>query len=154
MAGVAADMGAGEIELFAEEMNEQQARLDVGLDLFAVDGEGDVVFDMRVILGAFRRWRGLYARARDWARNTARRNMTPAILARYSAGPCMSDAGLVMASARLPRVERLRCRDRSPRESLEPLPPTAACPATLVRRPRPSASSALQGKMTAAAAVA
>ncbi len=44
MAGVAADMGSGEIELLAKEMNEQEARLDVGFDRLAVDGEGDVVF--------------------------------------------------------------------------------------------------------------
>jgi hypothetical protein len=43
MAGVATDMRPGEIQLFAQKMDEQGARLDVGLDRLAVDGEGDVM---------------------------------------------------------------------------------------------------------------
>ncbi len=35
---VAADVGAGEPQVLADEVDEQQARLDVGLVLLAVDG--------------------------------------------------------------------------------------------------------------------
>ena len=44
MAGLAADMQAGQPELLAQEMNEQGARLDRGLDRAAVDLHGDALF--------------------------------------------------------------------------------------------------------------
>ena len=41
LARVTADMGSGEIEMLAQEMHEQRARLDVRLAHLAVDGDGD-----------------------------------------------------------------------------------------------------------------
>ena len=41
LAGVAADMRAGEIEMFAQEVHEQRARFDVRFAHLAVDGNGD-----------------------------------------------------------------------------------------------------------------
>jgi hypothetical protein len=35
-------MGAGEAELIAQELHQQRARLDLGADALAVDGESDV----------------------------------------------------------------------------------------------------------------
>src|SRR5262249_47860729 len=43
MARVAADVRAGEPELLAQEVDEQQPRLDLVRDLLAVDGDGDLV---------------------------------------------------------------------------------------------------------------
>ena len=42
MAGVATDMSSGEILLFAQEVDQQGARLDQRLNLLAVDGQFDV----------------------------------------------------------------------------------------------------------------
>ena len=41
LAGVAADMGSGEIEIFAQEMDEKRPVLDFGGDRLAVHGQFD-----------------------------------------------------------------------------------------------------------------
>ncbi len=41
MRGVAADMRAGEVQLLAQEMDQQRARLDKAALALAIDGEGD-----------------------------------------------------------------------------------------------------------------
>ena len=43
VAGVAADVRAGQVEVVAQEVDEQAARLDVVLDLLAVDRDGDAL---------------------------------------------------------------------------------------------------------------
>src|SRR5580704_16631102 len=96
MARVAADMCAGKPELFAEKVDEQRAGLDQGLDLAPVDRHFDLNlrhFFLRSVLSQ--------TSARNLARSIARRTVTPVIFLRYSAGPCPSEAGLVMASAAL-----------------------------------------------------
>src|SRR5262249_49152690 len=89
MAGLAADMRAGQVELLAQEMDQQRARFDEGLDRLAVDLERDLRL----------RHDRLPQRARDLARASARATITPAILVRYSTGPRRSAAGDVIASA-------------------------------------------------------
>ena len=41
MTGVATDMGAGEIEMFSQEVDQQGARFDMRFTDLAVDGNGD-----------------------------------------------------------------------------------------------------------------
>ena len=53
MARFAADVGAGEIELFTQEMNEQGARFDGLLMRAAVDLKGDELFGHGKFLGSF-----------------------------------------------------------------------------------------------------
>src|SRR5829696_3274230 len=52
VARVAARVGAGEAELVAQEVNEEEARLDVGLPGLTVDGDGDVLGRHRSLLQA------------------------------------------------------------------------------------------------------
>src|SRR5262249_9835811 len=89
VAGLAADMRTGEVELLAQEVDQQGARLDQRLDALAVHGERDVGFghgDLR-------------QPARDLARASARVSITPAIFLRYSGVPRRSEAGEQIASA-------------------------------------------------------
>ena len=44
MRGLAADMGAGQLQVFADEMHQQRARFDEAFDLGAVHLHGDVGF--------------------------------------------------------------------------------------------------------------
>ena len=44
MGGLAADMGAGELQVLADEMHQQRARLDEAFDLGAVDFHGHMGF--------------------------------------------------------------------------------------------------------------
>src|SRR5215469_13702758 len=90
MAGLAANMRASEIELFAQEVNQERARLDQSFDTLAVHFQ----FDLRLSHHSLPQ-----PRARDLARSSARASMTPAILVRYCAGPRASLAGDVIASA-------------------------------------------------------
>ena len=92
MAGVAADMRAGDVELVAQEVDEQGSRLDQRFDGLAVDLHGDLGFSHGVASPG-------QPRARALARASARASMTPAILVRYCAGPRASVAGAVIASA-------------------------------------------------------
>src|SRR5215469_4862508 len=87
MAGLATNMRAGEIELLAQKVDQQCARLDQSFDAFTVHFQFDRGF------GHYSLW------ARDLARSSARASMTPAILVRYSAGPRASLAGDVIDSA-------------------------------------------------------
>src|SRR6516225_10020989 len=83
-------MRAGEIEPFAQEVNQERARLDQGFNALAVDFQ----FDLR-----FGHCSLPQPPVRDLACSSARASMTPAILVRYCAGPRASLAGDVMTSA-------------------------------------------------------
>jgi hypothetical protein len=76
VAGLAADMRAGETDLLAQEMDQQGARLHQSFDLAAVEGDGDL--GLRHLLFSL----PAQPAARSWARWMARRSMTPAILVR------------------------------------------------------------------------
>src|ERR1043166_4691193 len=91
MGGLAADMRAGEVGLLAQEVDQQGARLDQGLDLVAVELE----LDRRLRHGRHP------CLARACAAAMARRVMTPATWVRNSAEPRPSAAGRVIASAAL-----------------------------------------------------
>src|SRR6516165_5902771 len=78
MARLAANVRAGEIELLAQEMDQERARLDQSFDALAVHFQFDLGFGHRSLP---------QPRARDLARSSARASMTPAILVRYCAGP-------------------------------------------------------------------
>src|SRR5215469_4059433 len=91
MTGVAADMRAGDAELFAQQMDQQHSRLGQGLDLAAVDLESDLHLGHRLLLAH---------RARSLARVRARSTMTPAMWVRKSAGPRPSADGFAMPRAR------------------------------------------------------
>ena len=65
VAGVAADVRAGQPERLAQEVDEQEARLDVGLARFAVDRDGDVLLRHRSVSYE-------YARPRSTAERSAR----------------------------------------------------------------------------------
>src|SRR5262249_4435136 len=92
MTGIAADMRPGELELLAQEVNEQRARFDQLLNLLAVHGHGN--------LGFRHGFPPLTQRpARAFARPRARDGSPPAILGRWAAGPRPSLAGEVIASA-------------------------------------------------------
>src|SRR5690349_15832815 len=90
MAGLATNMRAGKIELIAQEMDQQRARLDQSFDAVAVHFQFDLGFGHCSLP---------QPRARDLAWSSARASMTPAILVRYCAGPRASLAGDVIASA-------------------------------------------------------
>src|SRR5215475_13284088 len=89
MGGLAADMGAGHLQVLADEMHEQRARLDEAFDLGAVDLHGH----MRLC-----HYPLLYL-ARPAARCSARVTMMPPTCFRYSTGPRASAAGDMIASA-------------------------------------------------------
>ena len=80
MAGLAADMRAGEVQLLAQEVDEQRARLDQRLDRLAVHRHGDLGSWPCVVSSVSRGARAL-------ARASARATITPAILVRYCGGP-------------------------------------------------------------------
>src|ERR1700730_14137131 len=91
MGGLAADMGAGQQQVLADEMHRQRARFDEAFDLGAVH---------------FHRHMGLChfvpspsQLAREAARVSARITMMPPTCLRYSTGPRASDAGDIIASA-------------------------------------------------------
>src|SRR5271166_5393601 len=92
MAGLAADMRAGDVLLIAQEVDEQGSRLDQRFDGLAVHRHRDLGF------GHCSNSCG-QPRARALARTSARDIITPAILVRYCAGPRASAAGAVIASA-------------------------------------------------------
>jgi hypothetical protein len=91
MAGVAADVGAGEILLLAKEMDKQRARLGQRFHRLAIDRHLNMRFGHR------------QAPPLSWARRAAcsiaRLTITPATLVRKAAGPRPSSAGAVIASA-------------------------------------------------------
>ena len=89
MGGLAADMGAGEREVLADEMHQERARLDEAFDLGAVDLHGHMSF-CHLPLPYF---------ARLAARCSARVTMMPPTCLRYSTGPRASAAGDMIASA-------------------------------------------------------
>src|SRR5690242_21539606 len=78
MAGLATNMRAGEIELIAQEVDQQGARLDQSFDVLAVHFQFDLGFGHHSLP---------WPRTRDLARSSARVSMTPAILVRYCPGP-------------------------------------------------------------------
>ena len=90
MRGLAADMGAGQLQVLADEMHQQRARLDEAFDLGAVHLHGDVGFCHLVPLPQ---------PARPAARFSARVTMMPPTCLRYSTGPRASAAGDMIASA-------------------------------------------------------
>src|SRR5262249_952565 len=72
VAGLAADVRAGDVEVVAQEVDEQSARLDQRVDRLAVPLERDLGFG-----------HGLFSYfARDRARSSARASITPAIFVR------------------------------------------------------------------------
>ena len=75
MAGLAADMRPGEVQLLAQEVDQQRARLDQRLDRLAVHRQGDVGFG-HALLSSVSAARAILARA------SARASITPAILVR------------------------------------------------------------------------
>src|ERR1700761_8231504 len=89
MGGLAADMGAGQLQVLADEMHQQCARLDQAFDLRAIHLHGDVGF----------RHLSLPYFARLAARCSARITMMPPTCLRYSTGPRASAAGAMIASA-------------------------------------------------------
>src|SRR5215469_7629409 len=89
MGGLAADMGAGHLQILADEMHEQRARLDEAFDLGAVDLHGHMRF-CHYPLRYF---------ARLAARCSARVTMMPPTCFLYSTGPRASAAGDMIASA-------------------------------------------------------
>ena len=81
MPGVAADMGAGQQQLLADEMDQQGAGFDKSLDRFAIDRHLDknlLNFRHFALSSECRE----PAQARSYARRRARSTMTPAILVR------------------------------------------------------------------------
>src|SRR6516225_9908769 len=95
MRGVAADVRAGQVQMLAQIVDEQRARLDFRRDGAAVDRHAD--FDLGDI--DHRHGCPYQAVARAKARSSARRVITPAILVRYSVEPRPSSAGAATASA-------------------------------------------------------
>src|SRR5258708_32835832 len=83
MGGFAADMRAGELQVFPDEMHQQRARLDEAFDLGTVDLHGDVS-----LCHLF-----LPQPAMAMARDSARITMMPPTCLRYSTGPRASAAG-------------------------------------------------------------
>ena len=105
VARVAADMRAGQPEVVAQEMDEQESRLDVRLVDGAVDGDRDV-------LGAHRGGASYaYATARSVAWRRALRVSSAAIARLYSTGPRTSPNGRLCAPAAAPAA-RNRSSDR------------------------------------------
>src|SRR5258708_12819422 len=90
MGGLAADMGAGERQIFAQEMHQQRARFDQALDLGAVHLHGHVGFCHFCLPSQL---------ARAAARVSARITMMPPTCLRYSTGPRASAAVDMIASA-------------------------------------------------------
>ena len=90
MGGLAADMGAGELQVFADEMHQQRARFDEAFDLGAVDLHGHM---------GFCHFDSPPQLARPAARVSARVTMMPPTCLRYSTGPRASAAGDMIASA-------------------------------------------------------
>src|ERR1700740_606960 len=92
MRGGAADVGAGDPELLAQQVDQQHARLSQGFDVAVIDLQHDARFShLRPSLAQ---------PTRCLARAMARRNMTPAMWTRKSPGPRPSAGGLVMLCAR------------------------------------------------------
>src|ERR1700716_1709743 len=89
MVGLAADMGAGERQVFTQEMHQQRARLDQAFDLGAVHLHGHMGLCHCC----------LPQPARPAARVSARVTMMPPTCLRYSTGPRASAAGAMIASA-------------------------------------------------------
>ena len=85
---VAADVGAGEPQILADEVDEQQARLDVGLVLLAVDGELDRV----IALTSSPSWRAHAPGAARAGQHSTRSRL-------YSADPRRSSLGSAAAAA-------------------------------------------------------
>ena len=107
VARIATDMRAGQPEVVAQEVDEQEAGFDVRLMRLAVDGDRDV-------LGAHRvRASYAYARARSVARRRALRVSSAAIARLYSTGPRTSPAGLDWARRRRPPGGTARRMGRS-----------------------------------------
>src|SRR6266446_5912502 len=120
MGSLAADMGAGHRQVFADEMHQQRARFDEAFDLGAVHLHGDVSLChrclsprsmIRKVEAGFRTRscsvnNGLRSdhlirsqRARPAARCSARITMMPPTCLRYSTGPRASAAGDMIDSA-------------------------------------------------------
>src|SRR5580700_12318004 len=89
MSGLAADMGAGHLQILADEMHQQRARFDEAFDLGAVHLHGHMGFCHCC----------LPQLARLAARCSARITMMPPTCFRYSTGPRASAAGAMIASA-------------------------------------------------------
>src|SRR6476646_1517873 len=90
VARVASDVGAGQAEVVAQEVDEEEARLDICLVRLAVDGDRDVP-------GRHRSASYAYARARSVARLRALRVISAAIARLYSTGPSTSPKGRLCA---------------------------------------------------------
>src|ERR1700692_791 len=90
MGGLAADMGAGEQQILADEMHQQRAGFDEAFDLGAVHFHGHMGFCHFFLSPHF---------AREAARCSARVTMMPPTCLRYSTGPRASAAGDMIASA-------------------------------------------------------
>src|ERR1700716_2298175 len=90
MVGLAADMGAGERQVFTQEMHQQRARFDQAFDLGAVHLHGHMGLCHCLIPSQL---------ARAAARVSARVTMMPPTCLRYSIGPRASAAGDMIASA-------------------------------------------------------
>ena len=86
--GVAADVGAGQPQILAEQVDQQQARLDVGLVLLAVDGELDHASSAHFLPSA-----------RSTARRSARAVSTRTRSLLYSADPRRSSLGWAASAA-------------------------------------------------------
>src|SRR5262249_50276558 len=89
MGGLTADMGTGHLQILADEMHQQRARLDEAFDLGAVHLHGDVGFCHL----------SLPQPALPAARCNARTTMMPPTCLRYSTGPRASAAGDMIACA-------------------------------------------------------
>ena len=86
------DVGAGQTERVAQEVDEEEARLDVRLVRLAVDGDGDVLGGHRSAASY------AFARARSVARRSALTVISAAIARLYSTGPRTSPAGSALGS--------------------------------------------------------
>src|SRR2546423_737083 len=105
VAGVAAPVGAGEAQVLAQEVDEQQARLDLLGDLLAVDRH-------RHLHGVL-----LYLRARSTARRTARVVSSAARWRLYSALPRWSAVGFESSAAMRPASANSSSDGRCPRRA-------------------------------------
>src|SRR5689334_11570913 len=146
MAGLATNMRAGEIELIAQEVDQQGARLDQSFDVLAVHFQFDLGFGHHSLP---------WPRTRDLARSSARVSMTPAILVRYCPGPRASLAGDVIASAAATALLIVAASSVDPVKILSASCAQSGVSATLVKPiEQLSTLPPFMVKITAAAAVA
>src|SRR5262249_1592062 len=121
--GVAADVRAREAEVLAQQVHEQQARLDVGLSRGAVDRDGDVMACHRYLpaarWAALRRARTVSTRAMSFLYSTVPRRSAPGFAA---------DEAMRPASAKTDSSGFLPARKLSASRALMGVGPTLVSP--------------------------